>query len=393
MKKWRALFEKSKHFLLVSFLMLLTFCYAMFQGGFVSWFVFFTVSPFLLYAFIFQLVRESIFRVERKIEPSRVESGQSVNVTINVERKTRFPFAYMLMEELVGSASLVQSKIQAKDAIKFVGFKKTFTWRYTLENLPRGEHRYLGANIIFYDFFGWAQKRMVVEKEQTVLVYPRVHDMKYATLQAKLDVGSMMSPYSIVKDTSMAVGLREYVPGDRFSWIHWKSFAKTQSLQSKEFEDRQSQELLLMLDEGASSLFEEKIELVASMLKAIVQGRGDISFVSTGANTKVFSAIQGEKQLDRVMQHLASVKPVEQANFQLRDPQVFQRVATLLYVTSDISDDLLHTLGNSVKSCICFVVTQQTQVVSDVTKRYKHIQVVYVDPTNYYHLFTEVMKP
>lgn len=393
MKKWRALFEKSKHFLLVSFLMLLTFCYAMFQGGFVSWFVFFTVSPFLLYAFIFQLVRESIFRVERKIEPSRVESGQSVNVTINVERKTRFPFAYMLMEELVGSASLVQSKIQAKDAIKFVGFKKTFTWRYTLENLPRGEHRYLGANIIFYDFFGWAQKRMVVEKEQTVLVYPRVHDMKYATLQAKLDVGSMMSPYSIVKDTSMAVGLREYVPGDRFSWIHWKSFAKTQSLQSKEFEDRQSQELLLMLDEGASSLFEEKIELVASMLKAIVQGRGDISFVSTGANTKVFSAIQGEKQLDRVMQHLASVNPVEQANFQLRDPQVFQRVATLLYVTSDISDDLLHTLGNSVKSCICFVVTQQTQVVSDVTKRYKHIQVVYVDPTNYYHLFTEVMKP
>jgi len=393
MKKWRALFEKSKHFLLVSFLTLLTFCYAMFQGGFVSWFVFFTVSPFLLYAFIFQLVRESIFRVERKIEPSRVESGQSVNVTINVERKTRFPFAYMLMEELVGSATLVQSKIQTKDAIKFVGFKKTFTWRYTLENLPRGEHRYLGANIIFYDFFGWAKKRIVVEKEQTVLVYPKVHEMKYATLQAKLDVGSMMSPYSIVKDTSMAVGLREYVPGDRFSWIHWKSFAKTQSLQSKEFEDRQSQELLLMLDEGASSLFEEKIELVASMLKAIVQGRGDISFVSTGVNTKVFSAIQGEKQLDRVMQHLASVKPVEQANFQLRDPQVFQRVATLLYVTSDISDDLLHTLGNSVKSCICFVVTQQTQAVSDVTKRYKHIQVVYVDPTNYYHLFTEVMKP
>ncbi|CAM5672108.1 hypothetical protein LSPH24S_02169 [Lysinibacillus sphaericus] len=51
MKKWRALFEKSKHFLLVSFLILITFCYAMFQGGFVSWFVFFTVSPFLLYAF------------------------------------------------------------------------------------------------------------------------------------------------------------------------------------------------------------------------------------------------------------------------------------------------------------------------------------------------------
>lgn len=393
MKKWRALFEKSKHFLLVSFLILITFCYAMFQGGFVSWFVFFTVSPFLLYAFIFQLVREEIHSVERKIEPSHVESGQSVQVTISVERKTRFPFAYMLIEELVGSEMLVQSKVQEKDAIKFVGFKKTFTWRYTLESLSRGEHRYLGANIIFYDFFGWAKKCIVVEKEQTVLVYPSVHDMKYATLQTKLDVGSMMTPYSIVKDTSMAIGLREYVPGDRFSWIHWKSFAKTQTLQSKEFEDRQSQELMLMLDVGPSPLFEEKVELVASMLKAIVQGRGDISFVSTGAKTKVFASIQGEKQLDRVMHHLACVKPVENAKYQLRDTQVLQRVATLLYVTSDISDELLHTLGNTVKSCICFVVSQQTQAHSDVTKRYKHIQVVHVNPTDYYHLFTEVMKP
>lgn len=393
MKKWRALFEKSKHFLLVSFLILITFCYAMFQGGFVSWFVFFTVSPFLLYAFIFQLVREEIYSVERKIDPSHVESGQSVQVTISVERKTRFPFAYMLMEELVGSEMLVQSKVQEKDAIKFVGFKKTFTWRYTLESLSRGEHRYLGVQIIFHDFFGWAKKRILVDKEQIVLVYPRVHDMKYATLQTKLDVGSMMTPYSIVKDTSMAIGLREYVPGDRFSWIHWKSFAKTQTLQSKEFEDRQSQELMLMLDVGPSPLFEEKVELVASMLSAIVRGRGDISFVSTGVKTKVFSSIQGEKQLDRVMHHLACVKPVENAKYQLRDTQVLQRVATLLYVTSDISDELLHTLGNTVKSCICFVVSQETQARSDVTKRYKHIQVVHVNPTDYYHLFTEVMKP
>lgn len=220
-----------------------------------------------------------------------------------------------------------------------------------------------------------------------------MHDIKYATLQTKLDVGSMMTPYSIVKDTSMAIGLREYVPGDRFSWIHWKSFAKTQTLQSKEFEDRQSQELMLMLDVGPSPLFEEKVELVASMLSAIVRGRGDISFVSTGVKTKVFSSIQGEKQLDRVMHHLACVNPVENAKYQLRDTQVLQRVATLLYVTSDISDELLHTLGNTVKSCICFVVSQETQARSDVTKRYKHIQVVHVNPTDYYHLFTEVMKP
>ncbi|MFJ8103668.1 MULTISPECIES: DUF58 domain-containing protein [unclassified Lysinibacillus] len=393
MKKWRALIEKSKHFLLVSLLMIITFCYAMFQGGFVSWFVFFTVSPFLLYAFIFLLVKEDILLVERKIEPSHVESGQSAKVTITVERKTRFPFAYMMMEELVNSEALVQSRVQGTNSIKFVGFGKKFSWDYVLENMSRGEHRYLGVNIVFCDFFGWAKKKVAAEKEQVILVYPRVREMKYAALQTKFDVGTMMSPYSIVKDTSMAVGLREYVPGDRFSWIHWKSFAKTQTLQSKEFEDRQSQELMLVLHAGKSPLFEEKIELVASMLQTIVGERGDISFVSAGSKTKVFPIIQGNKQLDQVMHHLAAIKPAETVKFQLREQQVFKHVATLLYVTSEVSDELLYSLANMVKSCICFVVAEQPPMQSELAKRYRQIKVVHVNPTDYYHLFTEVMKP
>lgn len=393
MKNWKALIEKSKHFLLVSLLMIITFCYAMFQGGFVSWFVFFTVSPFLLYAVIFLLVKEDILLVERKIEPSHVESGQSAKVTITVERKTRFPFAYMMMEELVNSEALVQSRVQGTNSIKFVGFRKKFSWDYVLENMSRGEHRYLGVTIVFCDFFGWAKKRVTAEKEQVMLVYPRVCEMKYAALQTKFDVGTMMSPYSIVKDTSMAVGLREYVPGDRFSWIHWKSFAKTQTLQSKEFEDRQSQELMLVLHAGKSPLFEEKIELVASMLQTIVGERGDISFVSAGSNTKVFPIIQGNKQLDQVMHHLAAIKPAEMVKFQLRDQQVFKHIATLLYVTSEVSDELLHSLANMVKSCICFVVGEQPPMQTELAKRYRQIHVVHVNPTDYYHLFTEVMKP
>ncbi|MFJ7952926.1 DUF58 domain-containing protein [Lysinibacillus sp. NPDC096418] len=393
MMKWRALYEKSKHFLLVSLLMIITFCFAMFQGSFVSWFVFFTVSPFLLYSLIFLLVKEDVYRVERKIEPSRVECGQSAKVTVNVERKTYFPFVYMTVEELVSSEELVKSKMQGTSTVKFVGFTKKFEWSYTLENLPRGEHRFLGIEMVFCDFFGWAQKRVFVEKEQMVLVYPRVKEMKYVALQTKFDVGTMMSPYSVVKDTSMAVGLREYVPGDRFSWIHWKSFAKTQTLQSKEFEDRQSQELLLMLNPDASPLFEEKIELAASMVTAIVRGRGDISFVSTGDKTKVFPLIQSDKQLDQVMHHLAAIKPLENATINLRGQQSFKHIATLLYVTSELSEELLHTLANVVKSCICFVVSEQPPILTDNAQRYKQVQVVYVNPNDYYHLFAEVMKP
>ncbi|MEK5233541.1 DUF58 domain-containing protein [Lysinibacillus sp. FSL K6-0232] len=393
MKQWKVFLDKTKHFLLVLLLMVLTFSYAMFQGGFVSWFVFFTVSPFLVYALLFFIVKEHILLVERKIEPAHVERGQSAKVMITVERKTRFPFAYMMMEEQVDSEGLVQAKKQSVNAVKFVGFRKRFSWHYELDNMPRGEHRYLGVTIIFYDFFGWAKKLIIAEKEQTILVYPRIREMKYAPLQTKYDVGTMLSPYSIVKDTSMAVGLREYVPGDRFSWIHWKSFAKTQTLQSKEFEDRQSSELMLVLDAKSSPLFEEKIELAASMLQMIVQERGDISFIAAGKTTKVFPVIQGHKQLEQVMHHLAAIKPTEHVKFRFHDQQAFKQVATLFYVTSDVSDELLHTLANIVKSCICFVVAKEPPVQSELMTRYKHMTIIYVNPADFYHLFTEVMKP
>ena len=391
MKKWRAFFEQSKYFLTVGLLMIITFCFTMFQGSFVSWFIFFTVSPFLVYSFIFLLVKEKIIRVERQIEPGRVVSGQSATVTINVERKTFFPFAYMVIEELVNNEGLIRSKEQGKRSVTFVGFKRKFEWNYTLEDLPRGEHKFLGVEIVFYDFFGWAKKRILVEKEQMLLVYPRVKEMKYVSLQTKLDVGTMMSPYSVVKDTSMAVGLREYVPGDRFSWIHWKSFAKTQKLQSKEFEDRQSQELLLMLHADPSPLFEEKVELVASMVQTIVRGRGELSFVTTGRSTKVFSLIQNEKQLDQVMHHLATVQPVKDEHLYWQ--QNVKQIATLLYVTSTVNEELLQTLSSVVKSCICFVIAEEPPSVSAYAHRFKQIQIIYVNPENYTHIFTEVMKP
>ena len=52
---------------------------------------------------MFFIVREDILLIERKIDPIHIERGQSAKVHIAIERKTRFPFAYIVMEELVDS--------------------------------------------------------------------------------------------------------------------------------------------------------------------------------------------------------------------------------------------------------------------------------------------------
>ena len=48
-------------------LLIATFMFAMFQGGFVSWFLFYTFLPFVLYSFVLFFYPLSSFDVERKL--------------------------------------------------------------------------------------------------------------------------------------------------------------------------------------------------------------------------------------------------------------------------------------------------------------------------------------
>ena len=76
----------------------------------------------------------------------------------------------------------------------------------------------------------------------------------------------------------MATGVRDYQSGDRVTWIHWKSFARTQTLMTKEFEDRRSQELFILMDGQTVKTFEELVELTASILKEASSHQAGIGF-------------------------------------------------------------------------------------------------------------------
>lgn len=93
--KRRKLFEQTNHLLLIGVLFLIAFCFAMFQGDFVSWFIFYTVTPFLLYAFLLTVVPIEIVQVDRNVVPQRVKRGQNVQVTVKFRIKTLLPLLYV----------------------------------------------------------------------------------------------------------------------------------------------------------------------------------------------------------------------------------------------------------------------------------------------------------
>ena len=380
-------------------LLALTFCFAMFQGGFVSWFVFFTLLPFLLYSFLLAIMPIRIGEVEREIAPAKLQHGGKAKVTVRFRNRTLLPIVFLVVRELDMDERFYRVAAGGASTLFFVGWRRSFEWTYELENLQRGEHILSALEVKATDFFGWVARHKVIEQPYKLLVYPRTVDMSYTSLQVQYDQGALAAKYAIAKDTTLVTGVRDYQAGDRFSWIHWKSFAKNGQLRTKEFEDRQSQKLFLCIDRTASSQFEEVVELTASMLQAIVSKNGDVAFLSGGNSRVFYPVIRTGGQLEQVMRHLAVVKadtdlPMEQL---LRNERELNS-SILILVTGGMTDDLKGFLTNGSKyarAVICFVVVPKDEYAyyKGASMRFTNSRVIYITKEMFGQAFTEVNKP
>ncbi|WP_062052546.1 hypothetical protein [Bacillus sp. JCM 19034] len=68
------------------------FAYAMFQGGFVSWYLFYSVAAILMLMIIVTLIPFKVKEVRRIVSSEAVQAGGEVEVTVIVEKYPFQPF-------------------------------------------------------------------------------------------------------------------------------------------------------------------------------------------------------------------------------------------------------------------------------------------------------------
>lgn len=231
------------------------------------------------------------------------------------------------------------------------------------------------------DFFGWTIRKVKVEKPQMFFVYPKVYPVTTVPLKMQYDQGTTASLYSLIKDTTMVTGVREYVPGDRFSWIHWKSFAKNGELRTKEFEDKQSQNIFFLIDRSVQRNFEQVVDFTASSIRTIVKERGDVSLLSVGMDRYFAPVIKTESQFEKMMQHLVSIQSDAQFGVDkllLEDQKLMMR-SVIVIVTGELTPnlkELLNSSSNYAKKIICFVIGNET----DSAPFHHNNQVIFMKP-------------
>lgn len=286
-----------------------TFSYAMFQGGFVSWFLFYSFLPFLLYVlglFIYPLAG---FEVTRHMNQTSYQAGDSLHCTITLRRRTRFPLFFLIVEDILPAHLSNRYEQHISKRMVYPFFKREISIEYTLEHLPRGEQSFSEVRIYTSDLLGLLNKEAYFSGHTQFLVYPHMVKVRNHSLMMDFETGGLSTPFRVHRENALVSGTREYEPGDRVSWIDWKSSAKKNTLISKEYDSQQSNQMVVVFDGIREGGFENRVITAASLMNAYRKENSQIGFVSIGYQDESVRSIQSDHDLYNVLYHLAKVQP------------------------------------------------------------------------------------
>lgn len=330
-------------------LIAIAFSYAMFQGGFVSWFLFYSFLPFAAYslAVAFYPVQDGIKAV-RQLPKQEFVAGEQLKVRAILKRERAFPLFYLLAEEQLGESLRNAVSQEKTKALIFPGLSKEVIFDYTIDELPRGEHTFQSIKLKTGDLLGLIEKEQNSDSEDRILVYPAYTELLYRPFENHYDQGAAASRERVQRDTTMATGVRDYQPGDRFSWINWKASAKRNEIMTKEFEQRQSHDVLIVMDCVPDHRFEAIVSFTASISRAILKKGAQAGLLSASKERISFPVRGGEAQLQQIFYHLAKVQPSCQVAIEtVLEAETFYsgQNMTMMIVTSRLTKALIEKAG------------------------------------------------
>ncbi len=348
-------------------LILLTFSYAMFQGGFVSWFLFYSFLPFAIYCVALTFYSLNELAVIRVLPKTDYNAGEPLRVSINVQRSKAFPLFYLIVEDNLDETLKYALQQKRSKTLLLPGVKKEFSYEYTIDELPRGEHFFQSFTLRIGDLLGLFEKEKTVIADGKIIVYPAFTEFIYRPFENQYDQGLTASRERVQRDTTMAVGVRDYQPGDRFSWINWKATAKRNEIMTKEFEQRQSHDVFVVMDCVPDKRFEAVVSFTASLLRAVLKKGAQTGLLTISKERASFPIRGGEQHLQQLFYHLAKIeakclKPFEKVLE--TDGFFIQQSVSFMLITAQLTKPLIEKasfLGQRKGSITLFLIKAQKE--------------------------------
>ncbi|SFP31975.1 Uncharacterized conserved protein, DUF58 family, contains vWF domain [Salibacterium halotolerans] len=327
------------------------YAYAMFQGGFVSWFLFCSVLSIMILNALFIAYPLRSLQVTRSFSRTMLSYNESMEVTLHVEKKQPFPFLFLSVEDDVPAG--MEGLGQSAGTIFFLSPALSLSHSYDIQGSRRGEYWFSAVTLRTGDLFGFITKEYDVDLSRPVTVLPRLRPLKRWSGLRNENQESTPSPVRMMDQSYSVAGVRDYIPGDKMTSVDWKVSARSGKLVTKEFESQEGQGHIVIIDntiEKGENALEERIEFAASFMDYCYKNGVPTGFgFSTGEDVLLE---EGSKRahFQNIYQELAKL----QADDTSFDEAPFFRQMfhgrSLLYITSVMSEARMEELQQVIKN-------------------------------------------
>ena len=182
-------------------------------------------------------------RLTRQTRARRAQVGRYMEERFTIRNTGFLPKLWLEIydhSELPGHrASHVASNLGSRSAV---------TWSVRTLCVRRGEFLLGPLRVVASDPFGLFELERKISATSRLVIYPATIPLSDFTLPAGLLPGGDAVRRRTHYITTNASGVREYVPGDSFSRIHWRSTARRDRLIVKEFELDPLADIWIILD-------------------------------------------------------------------------------------------------------------------------------------------------
>ncbi len=250
--------------------------------------------------------------------------------------------------------------------------RKKTPWRVRTLSRMRGRYRLGPLLLRTSDPFGLFPMQRKIDAQTNVIVYPLIVDIQQFPLPQGVLSGGEAVRKRTFHVTPNASGVREYVPGDSFGRIHWKSTARRNRLIVKEFELDPQVDVWIIPDMNAAEQmtrpgFQREIAIVtngtadkprtvklapateeyvvtiaASIARHFLHQDRAVGMTAWGASRELMQPDRGERQINRILETFAVIRAdgnTALTDVLLAETSRFQRGSTLVVVTPTTDRD------------------------------------------------------
>ncbi len=364
-------------------LLLAITCFVVAQGTNIPLFfyLFYLLLALLLLSYVWAWSNVQGVEVSRDIGARRAQVGEEARERLILDNLWPLPKLWVEVQDHS------DMPLHAGGFVAYLPAHARRRWTLRTPCTMRGKWTLGPVTLHSGDPFGIFKLERQIPSTTDIIVYPATVPLPNFRLpSAELPGGADLRTRTFHVTPNVS-SIREYVPGDSFNRIHWRSSARTNKLMVKEFELDPTADVWVVIDmheraqaisEESRTLFHDRrlgreiqvpesteeyiVSAAASVARHLLSGSRNVGLLGWGQQREIIPPEREARQLYKILESLAILRahgthPL--AEVLIAESTQFSRSSTMIVITSSVDPgwvtSLQQLLYRGIQTAVIFV--------------------------------------